>query len=675
MAEEKKKSLRQKIAHLKQRVKDLLLAKNLSQKVVDKLLEVLDEVGKQWEEASRYRDEGSDDLAESLERKVRNKLDDVERQLDEEPEEEEEEEQPEEEEPKKKKQKKKGEEADKQSGPERVQDAANRIRQAQQKIRLAQKRAQQAEKTAATARATGVALKAVMSNPYFWIVVLIALIIVIVIALFFQFGGVAHKAFNEGGGSFPIEMEYENPEHQVLAGEVMRLKNNGILVFEDGLEKDIEWREADGRMTMNLDWRIMATLKYLGEKWEKRDGVIGIKISTSNGPSATRRKAAIKIAGIALADQTEEPLDAQSAYEAGQGLGISQIGRISNGLAKTCFKDNDGDMKNNAPVQVSWQEVASQHIIRPIYEQLQVDSKVVYEGGAALFGIAKQADKSEVYRNQMEALVDDPETWFGKVGNALDLMINNLGIMLTQGLDSGIHAQTVVYAEDALEKLKAVREKTRGRVLEWKDEELMQTLHDGLQMTFRMMQVANMVGWQGSRKNKCRLWKAYEARQNIRQLVLDLERMPAELATAPNDWNSDLMVRQLIVYSPEDDLDNGVADLDVFPNGAVAVAEGGVGFDDTDKDGVVDEKDWHFMDLPIDNGVFSKAATIFVYTDDSWLGRAGDIQLDVALNSATLGGYAVLDGMHDIFSGTGISVLSGEKTEKVTYKNFVHVGF
>ena len=687
MAEgDQKKSSRQAIARLQQRVKAALLAKSLPQKTGDKLSEWLDEISKQAVDAEGYRAGGSNDLAENLERKVGQGLDNIEQELgdeegaEEEPEEEGGEGEGEgggeggEEGPRQNRQKKKGEK-DRESSAEHVQDVANRIRKAQQRAKVIQQRAEQAKKTAETARKTGLALKVITKSPHFWVVVLI---IILTIGVIGYFGGLGHKVSNEGGGSFAIEMDYDNEKDQVLAGEVMRLKNSGALVFADGLEKDIEWKEKDDKTYMDLDWRVMVTLKYLGEKWEKRsNGVIGISLSTSNGPDTTRRGAAVKIAGVALADQREEPLDAPSAYATGQAIGINQIGRVSNALAKECFKDNDGKADNNAPVEVKWQEIASQHLIRPTYEQLQVDGKIVYEGSATLNGIAQKAKKDLAYRNHTESIVTDPETWFVKTGNALDLMIFNLTSMSSVDLEGGTDVRTAAYAKSALMKLKTVREKTRDKVVEWDDDELMQKLHDGLRMTFRMMQIANVVGWSGSTKNSCRLWKAYEARRNIRQLVLDLEQMPADLSLVAvgTDWNSDLMVRQLIVYSPEDDLDNGLPSLDVFPRGAVAVDEGGVGFDDTGKDNVVDEKDWHFMDLPIDNGVFSKASTIFVYTEGNWLKRASRIALDTTLTAVSLGGYAALDAMHDAFNGAGVSLFSGEKTEKATYKNFVHIGF
>ncbi len=681
MAEgDQKKSSRQAIAHLQQRVKDLLLAKKLPKKAVDEILESLGEIVKIVTEAEGYRRRNSDDLAENREAVARKKLDEAEKDIDEkvrqqeeEPTEEEEEETEEPQERQRKKdQKKKVEEA------EKIRKQIQQKSKGKAPVKVGGGGAAGGGVAGGGAAAGGAAAG---GGSVGLIVAIIAILLIIVIALFMYFGGVAHKAFNEGGGSFPISMDYDNPEHQVLAGEVMRLKNAGVLVFKDRLEKDIEWVDVEGKMTMNLDWRIMVTLRYLGEKWERRsEGVLGINLSTSNGPDTTRRGVAVKIAGIALADQREEPLDAPSAYATGQAIGISQIGRMSLELAKACpvtEADKNNILIDNTPIEVSWQEIASQQLIRPTYEQLQVDSKTVYEGGAVLNGIAKQAKENLVYRNQLESSITNPETWFVKVGDALDLMISNLTSMSSADSGVGIDTRTVAYARSALEKLMAVRETTRGKVVEWDDDALMQNLRDGLQMTFRMMQVANVVGWQGDKKSKCRLWKAYEARQNIRQLVLDLEQMPADplLVASQTDWNPELMVRQLIVFSPEDDLDNGLPNLDVFPHGAVAVDEGGVGFDDTDKDNTIDEKDSHFMDLPIDNGVFSKMNTIFIYKDEDKWQKAGDVLTDIALAAGTLGGSLVVDALNDLATGTGISVLSGERTEKVSYKNFVHIGF
>jgi len=561
---------------------------------------------------------------------------------------------------------------------QKVKDLYDKAQAARRKVEQAKRKIEQVKKAAETAKKVGKVAQAlaklapVLLNPWFWLVVLI---IVIIIGLFMWFGGVAHKSLNEQGGSIPIPMNFSDPKDVTLAGQVAALRNGGMLVFAPGLEKDIEWQEEGGKAVMNLDWRVMVVLKYLGDKWaERSNGVIGVSLSYTNGPEFTRSRAVLSAFGATIGGG--DTVDAMSAYQFGQAIGIDEIGRVSNELARACFGDSDGNVNNNPPVEVKWQEMASEDIIRPTYEQLQVDGKLVYEGGKVLAGLAKRAKGDAAYKTYLEGILTkaSEDAWYTKVGNALDYMIINL-TKTAELRGKGIDARTRDYAQQALTNLQTVREKTRGDVVAWDEASLQQQLAQGLQMAFRMMQVANVVGWQNPRN--CRLWKAYEARQHIRQLVLDLEQLPtsAQFAAAGQNWNSDLMVRQLIVYSPEDDLDNGRPDLDVFPKGAVAVDEGGVGYDDTGKDGIVDEKDGHFSDLPIDGGVFSKASTIFVYKAQGAWENAQSILKDLALDVTTVGAYQLLDQMHDIFSGAGASFYAGEDLKKVTYKNFVHVGF
>lgn len=519
------------------------------------------------------------------------------------------------------------------------------------------------------------ALLAVMKTPHFWIAVAIIVAIILIIMLIVWLAGGTHKAANETGGSVFVPMNYSDQKDRDLAAKVMLLRDSGKIVFSPDIAKDIEWDMTQTTPAIKLDKRVMITLKYLGDLWaERTNGVIQVGVAQSNGPDLTRRKAILKFAGLALntGDAREEPLDAIAAYSTGQAIAIDTIGRISNELANACFDDHDQNRNNNAFVKVEWQEIASQEIIRPTYEQLQVDSKEVYTGFKVLQNLAIQAKKDPSLLPRYQAALTQ-DTWYTRVGDALDKMIASLDKMASLN-GKGIDSRTKDYAGMATTALSGVRSGTRNNVLAWDETAVIQRLQDGLQYTFRMMQVANMVGWK--KPNQCRLWKAYEARQHIRQTVLDIEKMPtaSEWLEPGTNWNGDLMARQVIIYSPEDDLDNGWPEMDVFPRGADSVDEGGVGFDDTGKDGKSDEKDKQFMDLPVDGGVFSKASTIWVYkAQGAWENiqqYGGELALDVGVP-----GFAVLDQMHDKMSGTGTSVLSGERLKKVTYKNFVHIGF
>lgn len=676
MAEEKK-SPRQAVDSLTQEIRAALLESGITLGQTDELQRFLEsalDIKARLAEGQQYRDRGDEELAESRERRAEEELDELRDRLKEH------QDQPQTEPSESQSQDGRTTRQTTRDGRNRpttrrgrpgkagagqadkarkTADAASKARKAQQAAATAKKAQQAGAATARLAR-----LAPLLANPYFWIVVLILLVILIIIGLFMAFGGTAHKTSDLGGGSFPVAMNASNPSHVALVDEVNALKATGGLSFAAGLEQDIVWQGS----TTNLDWRVMVTLKYLGEKWYARNkGTVGIVLSASNGPDATRRQAEVTIGS----NTKSETVDAISAYRTGQAIGIDRIGRVSNALAAACFDDFDGDPTNNAVVEVAWQEIASQDTIRPVFEQLQVDASAVFPNVAKLALLGQQAANNSSVRQRLEETKDDEKSLIKVTTVALEYLITNLG-NIGSAVGQGVDSRTIQYASSARAKLQEALDATSGDVTAWGKDEVVEKLRDGLQMTFRSMQVVNMVGWKT--KENCRLWKAAEARERVRQLVSDVVSMPADpsLVPANKDWNPDLMVRQLIVYSPEDDLDNGLSDLDVFPQGVAAVSEGGAGFDIEGVDGQIDEKDNHFMSLPLDAGVFSKIGTIFVYKDENrWAAASGVVARlgwdDSVPAEQVLGDFQrQFDG--DASGGEGY-------TQTVTYKKFVQISF
>jgi len=515
------------------------------------------------------------------------------------------------------------------------------------------------------------------------IVIVVLLVILIVVAVILKlFLAFSEKSVDLAGGSVQTPMYYS---HNIeLQKEVQQYVDDGKLVFADPQSaQDIKWQdnaEAPEGKALNSDWRVMATMEYLVRKW----GYIRVGLSYSNGPTLTQRYPMTVTAAIrAMVDKmtghpadNQEPYETNSAYHTGQAIGIDQIGVVSKALGNACF----GGVQ--PPVEVAWQEVTREDILRNWYEQMQVDATDLYKVALNLEVIGQQA---QVDQNNADIAAQDM-TKSGSDYVAADRVIANLLIIIERAKDLGraTDLRTTDYLNRAKTNLVRVQTALQGvegadRVKLWGDKEkVQQPIHDGLQIVFRAMQVANMVNWRGDTSQNCRLWKAYEARQNIRQLALDMMRIPLDTKYLEKDqkYNSDLVVKQLIVYSPEDDLDNGLPDLDVFPNGAVAVDEGGVGYDDSARDGGIDVKDNHFMSLPVDNGVFSKAETIFVFKEDNAWKQFKDVVGSTLSYANPITAIAkTREKINELISGDWLGVLSGDKIQRVTYKNFVHIGF
>ena len=492
---------------------------------------------------------------------------------------------------------------------------------------------------AATATRTGLGL--VLRNPY----VLLALTIILLIVGVFlavSFGG-QNKAIGQIGGSPVHPLDYDNPEHQQLVSSLASLTigDDPVIEFAAGVEpRDlVEWKQGEGGSYYHaLDWRVVKTLEYLTARgWDK----IVLGILSSNGPDKTRRQMLNK-------NNQGDFLDAISAYAGGQAMGIVAIGRTSSGLTD-CLQ-----LPSPVPVSVAWQETLAENFLRSVYGPLEVDAGNLYLEYQLHMALLTPAERRTIEEGG-EGLADLGRPMSGESRQALGEIQKNLQRVVAASNQWHWNDETVKYANQALTALGSVNV---DKLVSTRRE-----LRSGLASVFRMMQVANMAGWQGSRDDNCRLWMAYEARQNIRKLTLDLMRMPVELATATQGdtigFDPAMVVKQVIVYSPEDDLDNGLPDTDVFPRGAVAVDMGGVGYDPTKRDNRIDAGDNHFLALPQDNGILTKPSTIFTKGRVGTEAASEDLKVrDTARNQ-----------LHEFWDNNYSSL------GRVGYKNFVHIGF
>lgn len=464
------------------------------------------------------------------------------------------------------------------------------------------------------------------------IVIVVVLIFLLAVASFAFLGDNGLASGLGGSVMTPLRKGEADSEALVLRMKELTQPTEGEPIVEVVAPANVndltEWQNENGKITHRMDRRVLETIDYLVDQgWEK----IVIGVLKTGGPDK------ISMSAEAPNGETEQ-IVTTSAYSLGQAMGIVALGKTSAGLT-SCL-----GLKEPIPVQISWQETTMENAIRPIHEQLQVDMMTLDlllggTTGAASF----DTDRPYVFSDEETDLV-----------NKIDANLQKLRGLLSSGNGNPAALQ---YIDSVSGNFKFSGAVPAGEVWE--------KLETGMTRVFRALQVANMVGWEGSRANGCRLWKAYEARTNIRKLGLQILQMPVKTAREGIKFNHDLKVKQMVVFSPEDDINNGLSNLDVFPNGAVAVDMGGVSFDTTNKDNVVTKEDVNFVGLPMDNGILAKKSVVFLREVDGELypmeGLVG-LSSNISVEQPQQEFEALWDRKQ-------------ESAGRVSYKNFVHIGF
>lgn len=483
--------------------------------------------------------------------------------------------------------------------------------------------------TSASAAAGGTAV-AGGSLALGWVILIIAVLAVVVsvVIYFVQ----KNKLISSAGGSFPQYADIDDPKVRATFEKVKALIHPAegqpvVIIRGPAVEEDLTGTKVGDEKKTRADYRILKTIEHLADQgWSK----IVVGVTASGGPDLTLRQGT-------SGSGDEVSIQAQSAYVTGQAIGIVALGQTSPGLT-ACLQ-----LGAPIPVEVAWQETSIENLLRPIHEKLQVNASILYRA------VNVQRAHSGADTNSSRSLLGkgkDAEFAAKTQGNLKELISALDGNRST-------NPATLRYAKEALADIDAALKDGTQAAYEQMDR--------GLAKTFRALNAANMQGWEGSRDNGCRLWKAFESRQNIRTLAFHVMRMPVELKEGKSEFNSAFVVRQLILFSPEDDLDNGLPNKDVFPSGAIAVGVGGVSFDNLAKDGKITEADNHFLALPQDNGILSKVSTIFAkQTED------GDAIEDAGEVPVSSDARKEFDTALD---------LNDESEARVSYKTFVHIGF
>lgn len=574
--------------------------------------------------------------------------------------------------------------------------------------------------TAATAG--GVAAAAVPIAIVLAILLVLALLVWIFTGIFMSG---RNKINSMAGGSFFMVADYNNTEDQQIV-ESLQNKRDGNnpghkLVIEGDGAGDIDWKWDDTtkKYTHQLDIRLLKTLAYLTDRHE----LVKIGMLRSNAPTLLRQKLPIKVKSSGDTEENSKSkfkeTETFSAFYTGQGMAITAVDYSKN------IK-----LPPKTPIEVDWQRTLVERAARPLWEELAFTSGYL-------------DDKSLNYKKVAELEVGDPEMerianqyldatkteefdifkeGFRKIDRIIQLLdrINLLDFGSSAGslvgLTRGMDDRSVEYFNTAKGFFSELRDKTGqnpdasiGNAIN-----AIRALGDnadliakGAAAVYKATQVANMVGWNERGLTILALnWnKAFEARNKIRQVTKELLEMPRVTAEAyaasradvigpptalefkKMKFTEDLVVKQIIAYSPEDDLDNGLMRIDVFPKGITAVGVGGVGIEGaevkTEKDtegnivsaatigdGVVDAMDAQFSYKPIDNGVFSKHGTNYIFIDVpdtalEWVGKF--LKLTI--------GFGAAKALFEHWVGVCTYNPVYETCKPVTYKGFLHVAF
>ncbi|OGB74282.1 hypothetical protein A2V68_00770 [candidate division Kazan bacterium RBG_13_50_9] len=582
-----------------------------------------------------------------------------------------------------------------QAGRVAAQAAARSARIASQvAIRAAQVAAKVAIETAKVAAKVAAQLAKFLANPYVLAAVILIIILIFIINIFLSaINGVSSLA----GGSIFVPANYNNPLHRQIVSnleERMQGCDPRLVVYEGGVE-DLKWQynsEAQ-RYSHQLDIRVLATLDYLTD--DKRGHRIRIDLLKTGAPTLLRESFVRKLTDPTdIEGQEQETKETLSAFNTGQAIAIAEIDR-SSVLPPT---DMACGIPVPPPIQVNWQETVMERAVRPLWEELAFDVGFLDKNTPIYKGVIERGDREAILRVAKAYLASlEAESYdlyketFRKIPRVYALIKRAMGIV---GSGEAFDPRTSMYLSQATGSFNLLNDAVKGMGEGASEEaianaitsigELADRIREGAGWVYKATQVANMVNWDAPRKDGNTKWqKAYEARVKIRQVVKELLEMPREMAISSqglaSGFDKSLVVKQIITFSPEDDLDNGRAKEDVFPWGIIGVDIGGVEIalkGEEVGDGKVDYADDHFSHAPIDNGVFSKNGTNYVYAildpDDPWWKKAGSFMFRF-LNPV---GQTIsqIDKMHDLMVG-GCIANSNETCKKVSYKDFLHVAF
>jgi len=600
--------------------------------------------------------------------------------------------------------------------PQRIKQAQQAAKAAADAIRVAAQMARAAADAAV--RLAGQVAKALpkliplLLHPITWVVILAIVIIVAFAAIFM---GSANYINSLAGGSEFLAPDYDNPAHrQIVASLEQKMSGCApkLVLYHhepNSGANDISWQidPKTGQYSNQLDIRLLKALDYLTDQHDR----IRVDLLKTGAPDVIRDNFLKKIARYSPTGMVQQEIkETLSAFKTGQAASIVEIDRSR--IPELQEADTVCGEKVPAPIAVGWQKTVGEKTIRPIWEELTFSVGYLDNVLDTWFvGVAKRNDRAAILKVAESHLASlaSPQAYdayaesFQKIPRVAELIDRALkyGVRQSNGkqaLDErtlqylraaqGLFAEPTSRIGDKPESLSV--EAVADLITYLGQPDTASQLRQGIRFVDKATQVANMVNWDKKQKDGDLAWlKAYESRDKIRQVIKELMEMPREASLSGQPtvlFDESLMAKQIVTWSPEDDLDNGLENLDVFPYGVVTVDVGGVGIKTLSidpktgaaiGDGKVTVADTHFSHAPIDNGVFSKSGTNFIYS------RADAIissSLMFSVFAGPAGGLSGLLGsvsvnkLHDMFVGGCVSG-AAETCQKVSYRDFLFVAF
>lgn len=545
------------------------------------------------------------------------------------------------------------------------------------------------------------ALVKLLANPYVLAAVIIIIVVVIIINIFL---GAVNEISSLSGGSIFVPANYNNPIHRHIVDDIQQ-KMGGcdpkVVVYAEGVN-DLKWQQDSETQAYShkLDIRLLKTIDYLTD--DVRNHRIKIDLLKTGAPDLLRESFLKRAAEYSPEGWEERELkETLSALSTGQAMAITEIDR-SQVLEPT---DLICGVRVPPPIRVNWQETVMEKAVRPVWEELAFSVGFLDKNIPIYEGISERNDRDAVlmlaraYKQGLgeEGAYDLFKETFRKIPRVYELIKRAMQIASSSDTFDprtsqylGQASGAFVLLDDEFRGIETMAEEAvADKILRLG--ELTDRIRSGAKAIYKATQVANMVNWDKPRRDGEKKWLlAYETRNKLRQVVKELLEMPREtfLGEEPSLFDENLVVKQIVTFSPEDDLDNGPENIDVFPWGITSVEVGGVGIatpgNDEERepvvafgDGKVSYADLHFSHAPVDNGVFSKHGTNYVYKltnpDDPGWAKAGDfIFRTFPLSPGAI--LSSLDRLHDLFAGGCVTDIN-ETCKRISYKDFLFVAF
>ena len=618
-----------------------------------------------------------------------------------------------------------------------VKDAINTVKATVQAVKAGVEITSKAVKVAV--EVGGNVIKFLVSNPVGWAIDAI-LLLVLIFWLIFMSG--KNYVNSLAGGSIFVPANYSNEEHRAIVQRLQEKMSgpecdHKLVIYDQG-KTDLDWQynSDTGQYTNKIDIRILKTIDYLTDRHRIR-----VDLLTTGAPDILRENFLLKLdqyqhredsvilpedwndrtpeakedfiknlspeqrANISVGEEKET----LSAFKTGQAMAITEIDRsnlpeLQNQDTTTC----GAGAPLPAPIAINWQKTALEKLIRPTWEELaftsgflnqQLSSFVAMHDDATGRqaetaardyinslnpdlggGIQVPSQVKEWFRKvrRMQQLLERVQSWSGQELLSEDTKAHfELALAQFNRLSASIGISDVESYDEA--RVAPIAEIIRN----FGSPELVLAMNDAVDNVYRGTQTTNMVEWD---KGDLDYRKAYESRSKIREVIMELMQMPNKTALSAdpviiNDskhFDENLVVKQIITFSPEDDLDNGILGKDIFPFGINSIGAEGVGMDPSGKDGKVNYADLHFSHAPIDNGVFSKYGINWVYSITSGAGILDFITGVISPFKIDIWA-GVSQSFQNLMSGTlDISLLSmrvGEGIYPIGYQKFLHVAF